>query len=265
MSNESKRHAQYRSLVNNRERDLFWSPSAIAFPIVSRECDLFWSPSVLTFPIVSAVVIMLGLQGVAEAQPNLAAYFPLTVGNRWVYEASEGTSTEEWEVIREEEDAFVIQITADSLSTASFEEEFRPTPDGIERLTRSDINVDNRPQPAINRKFQPQPQAEPNGDAGPAFVLRRPLRIGTVWENGDGRYEITALGQAVTVPAGTFEDCVEVMHWSRGGKVIVISLYAPGVGVVQRDETFPLLEGSGNLNPNERQNLVLQLKEWTVH
>ena len=124
MSNESKRHAQYRSLVNNRERDLFWSPSAIAFPIVSRECDLFWSPSVLTFPIVSAVVIMLGLQGVAEAQPNLAAYFPLTVGNRWVYEASEGTSTEEWEVIREEEDAFVIQITADSLSTASFEEEF---------------------------------------------------------------------------------------------------------------------------------------------
>ncbi len=247
MSNESKRHAQYSYVVNNRER------------------DLLWSPSIITFPIVSAVVIILGLQGVAEAQPDPAAYFPLTVGNRWVYEASEGTSTEEWEVIREEEDAFVVQITADSLSTASFEEEFRPTPDGIERLTRSDINVDTRPQPAINRKFQPQPQAEPNGDAGPAFVLKRPLRIGTVWENGDGRYEITALGQAVTVPAGTFEDCVEVMHWSRGGKVIVISLYAPGVGVVQRDETFPLLEGSGNLNPNERQNLVLQLKEWTVH
>ena len=215
--------------------------------------------------VVSLVALALWLPGAAGAQPELAAYFPLTVGNRWVYEASEGTSTEEWEVIREEDDAFVIQITADSLSTASFEEEFRPRPDGIERLTRSDINVDNRPQPAINRKFQVQPQDEPKGDAGPAFVLKRPLRIGTVWENGDGRYEITALDQAVTVPAGTFEDCVEVMHWSRGGKVVVISLYAPGVGVVQRDETFPLLEGSGNLNPNERQNLVLQLKEWTVH
>ena len=115
------------------------------------------------YVVVSAVVIVLGLQGMAEAQPDLAAYFPLTVGNRWVYQASEGTSTEEWEVIREEEDAFVIQITADSLSTASFEEEFRPRPDGIERLTRSDINVDNRPQPAINRKFQPQPQVQPSG------------------------------------------------------------------------------------------------------
>ena len=106
------------------------------------------------YVVVSVVVIVLGLQGMAEAQPDLAAYFPLTVGNRWVYQASEGTSTEEWEVIREEEDAFVIQITADSLSTASFEEEFRPRPDGIERLTRSDINVDNRPpagyQPEIS-------------------------------------------------------------------------------------------------------------------
>ena len=215
--------------------------------------------------VISVVAIVLWLQGIAGAQPDLAAYFPLAVGNRWMYEASEGNSTEEWEVVREEEDAFVVQITTDSLSTASFEEEFRPTADGIERLTDNDINVDARPQPMIHSKFRAQLQDKPSNDAGPVFVLKRPLRIGTVWENNDGRYEITALGQAVTVPAGTFEDCVEVMHWSKGGKVTVISLYALGVGVVQRDETFPLLEGSGNLNPNERQHLVLQLKEWTVN
>ena len=51
-----------------------------------------------------------------------------------------------------------------------------------------------------------------------------------MWENNDGRYEITALAQTVSVPAGTFEGCVEVMRWNRGGTVTVTSLYAPGVG-----------------------------------
>ena len=144
MSNGSKRHVQYRYVVNNRER------------------DLLWSPSVLTFLTVGVVAVVLGLQGVAEAQPDPAAYFPLTVGNRWVYEASEGTSTEEWEVIREEEDAFVIQITADSLSTASFEEEFRPTPGGIERLTRSDINVSRLSTGNFNPSHKPSRKETPD-------------------------------------------------------------------------------------------------------
>ncbi len=214
--------------------------------------------------VIGVVAIVLWLQGVAGAQPDLVTYFPLAVGNRWLYEGSAGSSTEEWEVVREEEDVFVVKITTDSLATASFEEEFRPTADGIERLTNNDINVDLQPQPMIHRKFRAQLQDKPSTDAGPTFFLKRPLRTGTVWENNDGRYEITALDQAVTLPAGTFEDCVEVMHWSKGGKVTVISLYAPGVGMVQRDETFPLLEGSGNLSLNERQRLVLQLKKWTV-
>ena len=216
---------------------------------------------------VAAIVLWLGSPAGAQA-PDPSAYFPLAVGNRWVYEASTGSSTEEWAVIREEKDAFVVQITADALSTARFEEVFRPGPEGIARLTGAGQRPAD-PQPVINPKFRDQlrdqPQDQPSAAAGLLFVLKSPLRIGTVWENADGRYEVTGLGLSVSVPAGTFENCVEVMRWSAGGGVTVVSLYAPGVGVVQRDETFPLLEGSGNLNPRQRQRLVLQLKAWTLH
>ena len=197
-------------------------------------------------------------------QLNVGSYFPFAVGNRWMYEANKDSSTEEWKVTREENDAFVVQVTVDSLSAASFEEFFRPSADGIERMASPNRDTKEQKHPVVNSKLQAQLDNEPQADTGPLFLLKGPLQIGTVWENNDGRYEITALNETVTVPAGTFQNCIEVMRWSKGGNVTVTSLYAPGVGVVQRDETFPLLEGSGNLNARQRQQMVLQLKEWQI-
>ena len=202
------------------------------------------------------------------AEPLLGEYFPLAIGNRWVYHARQGAATEEWQVIRQEKDAFVVKITADSLSTASFEEFFIPTAAGVERVSAANGKQAEVKHPVVNSKYQAQlaqlAQTSSAEASQPLFVLKRGLQIGTVWENRDGRYEVTSVSETVTVPAGTFENCVEVMHWSKGGGVTVITHYAPGVGVVQRDETFPLLEGSGNLNPRQKQQLVLQLKEWEV-
>ncbi len=199
------------------------------------------------------------------AESLLGEYFPLAIGNRWVYHARQGAATEEWKVIRQEKDAFVVKITADSLSTASFEEFFIPTAAGVERVSVANGKPAEIKHPVVNSKYQAQLTHTPSAeDSQPLFVLKRPVQIGTVWENRDGRYEVTSLSETVTVPAGTFKDCMEVMHWSKGGGVTIITHYAPWVGVVQRDETFPLLEGSGNLNPRQKQQLVLQLKEWEV-
>lgn len=97
----------------------------------------------------------------------------------------------------------------------------------------------------------------------------------TEWENADGKYAVTAIGETVTVPAGTFPNCVEVTHWSASDTVTTITLYAPGVGVVQRDETFPIVgsgigsfdasqlgSGIGGFDASQRGHAVLRLKEW---
>ena len=205
------------------------------------------------------------------ADSALVEYFPLAVGNRWVYQASKGKATEEWKVIGQEKAAFTVKITADSLATASFEEFFMATPVGVERVSAVNEKQAEVKHPVVNSKYQAQQaqlaksaQLSSAEENQPLFFLKSPLQLGTVWENRDGRYEVTALSETVTVPAGTFKNCVEIMHWSKGGGVTVITHYAPGVGVVQRDETFPLLEGSGNMNPRQKQQLVLQLKEWQI-
>ena len=205
------------------------------------------------------VLGILGVSGILAIWPPMAShvwaesaqgeYFPLAIGNRWVYQASKGKATEEWKVIGQDKDAFVVKITADSLATASFEEFFMPTAACVERVSAATGEQAEVKHPVVNSKYQAEQdqlaeRAQPSSakENLPLFFLKSPLQLGTVWENRDGRYEVTSLGETVTVPAGTFKDCVEVMHWSTGGGVTVITHYAPGVGVVQRDETFPLLQ-----------------------
>ena len=239
---------------------------------------------ILTIGIV-AVLGVAGVWGVFGIWPHMASrvwadstqgeYFPLAIGNRWVYQASQGQATEEWKVIRQEKGAFVVKITADSLNTASFEELFMRTAAGVERVSAATGRQAEIKHPVVNSNYQAElaelaelaqsAQAPNVQEHVPLFFLKSLLRLGTVWENRDGRYEVTSLSETVTVPAGTFKNCAEIIHWGKSGGVTVITYYAPGVGVVQRDETFPLLEGSGNMNPRQKQQLVLQLKEWEVH
>lgn len=180
---------------------------------------------------------------VAETAVN--QYFPLALGNRWVYELQDRTDAppvrETWEVVREERGTFVLRISQSELPTGGFEEFFIPTSAGIKRFTR-----------------------ETHNKVDPPFFLTGPLRIGTTWDDEDGTYEITALDETVTVPAGTFSHCLEVTNRRKGGKATVVTLYAPGVGVVQREEVFPIIEGSGSFYPQRQDKAVLRLREWKL-
>jgi hypothetical protein len=197
--------------------------------------------------IVVAVILILTTSHFTHADDmSVSHYFPLLTGNRWVYEVQDRTDgtppTEEyWEVTREEQGAYVLRIRPSDLTTGGFEESFIPTTEGIKRFAR-----------------------ETKDKAHPPFFLKGPLQIGTVWEDDDGTYEITALDETVTVPAGTFSHCLEVINRRKGGKATVITLYAPGVGVVQREETFPIIEGSGSFYPQRQDKAVMRLREWKL-
>ena len=184
------------------------------------------------------------------AEPIPPTYFPLSVGNRWVYESSEGTPTalalETWKVIRQEGAAFVVQVTQPSMTDNDIEELLTPTTEGLMNLTRTRTDSPARTQT-------------------PELILKLPPTAGTSWKNESGRYAITGDSETITVPAGTFSSCIEVTYWAAEGNVKVVTVYAPGVGMVQREEQFPILGGIGDdLEAPTQGRTVLRLKEWKV-
>lgn len=173
-------------------------------------------------------------------------YFPLAVTNRWLYESSEGTPanpvTETWKVVSRKGAGYVLRIQQSLL----------PKDAPAEFVSASTAGVVMQPSNAASRDGQPQ------------FILKTPLALGATWKTSAGRYEITGLDALAVVPAGVFEDCIEVTFWSRNGQAKAVTLYAPGVGMVQRDESFTILGGLGGEAGPRQGKVSLWLTEWYV-
>ena len=180
------------------------------------------------------------------AETKDADYFPLAVGNRWVFESSEGSAKEpaleSWETIRREGNAFVVRVRQPFVTIEGIEEQFAIEADGVKHRVWA------------------------SRDSEPQLILKFPVSApGSRWQSGNGVYAITATGETVTVPAGTFLNCVEVTRWNKATKIVVVSTYAPGVGLIQREETFPVFGAlGGDFDSPARGHAVLRLKEWSV-
>src|SRR5262249_27965150 len=94
--------------------------------------------------------------------------------------------------------------------------------------------------------------------------LQLPPAESASWEGADGHYTITTVDATVTVPAGTFTHCVEVTRFRKETKVTERITYAPGIGIIQREETFPVIGGFGDFETRARGHTVLRLKEWKI-
>jgi hypothetical protein len=81
-------------------------------------------------------------------------------------------------------------------------------------------------------------------------ILCTPFELERTWasivsETSTERYQIAATGLTATVPAGTFEACLLVRARNRAGadaEILLETTYAPGVGPV-RIQTFALVGG----------------------
>ncbi len=184
--------------------------------------------------------------GTGHAAERPGAYFPLALANRWQYESSEGRPTspvtETWEVMSRRGVGYMLRIQQSLLA--------RDAP--AEFVSASSAGVVMQPSEAADEDGQPQ------------FILKPPLILGTTWQTSAGRSEITALQALAAVPAGIFEGCIEVTFWSRNGQAKAVTLYAPGVGMVQRDESFTILGGLGNEDGPRQGRVSLWLTEWLV-
>jgi hypothetical protein len=144
-----------------------------------------------------------------------AAYFPLALGNEWVYRDESpalppgrqgGTRT-----VR------ILERTGDGYFRDSERGELRADRDCLHDRARR--------------------------------LLCGPIAVGTSWTSvvsvsSIERYEIAAVGEEVTTPAGRFRACVKVRGHNRAGATDLVNeiTYAPGVGPV-RIETFAVVDG----------------------
>lgn len=165
----------------------------------------------------------------SENAKSLAAYFPMAIGNSWVY---------------------------------ATEFQGQPQADLTVSIVRKEGGyfLDNRPKPS---RFGID--GEGLRDGTKRYLLKTPLTEGTEWMsvadlNTVERYRIVDTRRKLRVPAGVFADCVVVQMEVRmeGNKALRnLVVYAPGVGIV---DIRVLLRDGKKLLPQSH----LQLKKFDL-
>lgn len=66
------------------------------------------------------------------------------------------------------------------------------------------------------------------------YAIKKPIRVGTTWLGAETgiTYKITSLTKTVTVPAGTFNNCMAIFCNDTPAGTKTTAYYAPGVGKV---------------------------------
>jgi hypothetical protein len=170
--------------------------------------------------ILASSLLLLSACAHAGAPARLAApadYFPLAVGNEWVWEdQSPQLQPGPGVALRT---VRILERTADGYYRDSERGELKAGADCVRDRVRQ--------------------------------LLCRPLAVGTAWKSvvavgSTEKYEIVGTGETVTTPAGTFGGCVRVraVNPAGGGADLVAEIsYAPGVGPV-RIETYAVAQGT---------------------
>ncbi len=149
-----------------------------------------------------------------QRAPEPATFFPLAVGNEWVYRDESPALQAEQRGSRRT--VRILERTKDGYFRDSERGELRADADCLHDRSRR--------------------------------LLCGPLVQGTKWSSivsvsSTERYEIAGVGETVETPAGKFDGCVRVRAHNRAAKgtdhVLEIT-YAPGVGPV-RIETFAVV------------------------
>lgn len=150
------------------------------------------------------------------ASGSVADYFPLAVGNAWVW------------------DDVSPQLPAGGRTAARTVRIIERTPDGWYRDNeRTELRADGE---CLRDRLR--------------RLLCAPLAVGTAWKSvvsvsSTERFEIVGVGERVEVPAGRFDGCVRVRAHNRAGagtEHVLELTYAPGVGPV-RLETWAIVDG----------------------
>jgi hypothetical protein len=210
----------------------------------------------------AAVTAATLLAACIDKAPPSAELFPLEPGQRWTYR-----QVAEWE----DDSRDVTELVLRSLPVEDYEDQpafRRRSDDGVNYWLRRDATGIRRI--AMGHELAGEPTRDPPG----RYVLKEPLVVGTEWQaptipyllrrrqgfpqelRHEGKpvamsYQIVALQQSVTVPAGRYDGCLQVRGSGTirlyadavvGWKDLPITTtewYCPGPGLVKLERLEP--------------------------
>jgi len=153
-----------------------------------------------------------------------ANWFPMKVGDSWTYDVTHDTS-----LINPVPGEKLIAKYTGTISTPSkvtqgglswFKVHFAALIGGYDALARQDAN-------GLLTKDMP-------AAATREYVIKKPIIVGATWQGAEtgATYKITSKTKSVTVPAGTFTNCLAVLCTDTSAGTKSTAYYAPGVGKV---------------------------------
>jgi hypothetical protein len=156
-------------------------------------------------------------QGTRTGAHEEDSYFPLSVGNWWLYKCSGHSQlagkTQRW------------TVTDKAVHEASPDYYLSPRPS----LGQDSPLVLSRLRDGIV-------------EAGDRFLLKYPIRIGNRWSSKSNMYgaegeldvfEVVSAGRPCLVGTRSFDDCVTVRETDEGASLFLLTTYARGVGPVK--------------------------------
>jgi hypothetical protein len=212
----------------------------------------------------AVVVLALALPAIVRAEGLVSsAYFPLRVGNWWVYEeqdaAGNALSRETWTVVeadaRSRAGEYLLRSLTKRLDALGhrrhrFEghEYLRAAPDGLRKRYPAGLDAELE-----------------------VLLVKEPPSAGLTWRDAQGRCTVTGEREPCAGPDGPLAGClVIVCTLGEPPLTIVTSTYAREIGMVRQDvDVLQLLPGNGPaaLLPSEARgdgHSVLRLIRFNV-
>jgi hypothetical protein len=158
------------------------------------------------------------------ADPQLEKFYPLAAGREWVYtvivkdEAGKETAKEKLTIVNQAP----TELAGKSVTPQLYQRKkstifyYHMTDDGIAAIA-----------------IKPADQKEPSTFDTPLYMLISPLKGGTSLKKGNFHLTVEADNETLTVPAGTFNNCLKVKTVDAKTGQEILAWFAADVGRLQ--------------------------------
>lgn len=153
-------------------------------------------------------------------EETMIGYFPLKVGNTWEYEGKgmEYAEYKQW-VKYEKENKYQVMVDNGGTLIASV---FTVGKDSIATTYKESEASDEKNVLDMKNNVD-------------ITVLKLPLKKGTSWVSEENSYSIVQTDAEITVPAGSFKDCVVVKAVFKDKATFMLFYYKKSIGLVQSE------------------------------
>lgn len=157
---------------------------------------------------------------VPVAKDDISLYYPLKVGNEWIYDG-EGNEYASYtqKVTYSKDNKFQVMIDNGGTRSANI---YAIKDDALVHTYMEGEVYDEKNVLDIEENFD-------------ETIIKLPVEVGNKWVSSENSYEIIDINASVTVPAGTFQDCIVIKEVYKDKTAYRNYYIKKGVGLVKSE------------------------------